>query len=451
MSVGQSNKHQALPLYPNAPAELDKESKGMADFDRTHALLRKFKGDRYLHGMGVLSQVGSVTAGLGRRAALVCDVFPGADAFVETIKVSLSASKVEVLGEIEGARPNAPREDLARIAADLTELDPDVVLSFGGGSTIDATKAAEVLRILGGDIEAYFGTGLVTQALADSGKELTPHVAIQTAASSGAHLTKYSNITDVMTGQKKLIVDEAIVPAQPVFDYEVTYGAPASLTADGALDGVAHCLEVLYGAVGKPYYAQMEEVAREGIGLVVKYLPKVMETPRYAEGREALGLATDLGGYAIMIGGTNGGHLTSFSLVDILSHGRACAIMNPYYTVFFAPAIQGPLMLVGKIFAKAGYTDANIESLSGRELGVAVAEAMIAFEKRIGFPATLGEVPGFSDAHVERALVAAKNPQLKMKLENMPVPLTTEMVEEYMGPVLQAAKTGELDIIKNVT
>jgi len=290
----------------------------------------------------------------------------------------------------------------------------------------------------------------VTKTLGESGKKLTPHVAIQTASSSGAHLTKYSNITDIESGQKKLIVDEAIVPVQPVFDYAVTYGAPPDLTADGALDGIAHSLEVLYGAVGKPYYAQIEAVARESIGLVVEYLPKVMTSPKDAQGREALGLATDLGGYAIMIGGTNGGHLTSFSLVDVLSHGRACAIMNPYYTVLFAPAIQAPLKLVGDVFKKAGYTDADIETLSGRELGVAVAEAMIAFEKKIGFPATLGEVPGFSDGHIERALTAAKNPQLKMKLENMPVPLTAEMVDEYMGPVLEAAKTGELGIIKNV-
>ena len=196
--------------------------------------------------------------------------------------------------------------------------------------------------------------------------------------------------------------------------------------------------------------AHMEDVAGESIGLVVDYLPNVMNDPKDDQGREALGLATDLGGYAIMIGGTNGGHLTSFSLVDVLSHGRACAIMNPYYTVFFAPAIQEPLKLVGKVFKEAGYTDADIDSLGGRELGIAVAEAMIAFEKKIGFPATLGEVPGFSDAHIKRALTAAKNPQLKMKLENMPVPLTADMVDEYMGPVLEAAKTGNLDIIKNV-
>ena len=422
----------------------------MASFHKARALLREFKGDAYLHGLGVLPQVGQVAASLGKRAALVRDAFPGSAPFVKTIVDSLAAAGVQVVGEIDGAHPNAPREDLARITTELTALDPDVNISFGGGSTIDATKAGEVLRTLGGDIEDYFGTGLVTQALAKSGKKLAPHMAIQTAASSGAHMTKYSNITDVATGQKKLIVDEAIVPARPVFDYEVTFGAPPSLTADGALDGIAHSLEVLYGAVGKPHYDRAIEIARESIGLVVEYLPKVLQNPSDAKGREALGLATDLGGYAIMIGGTNGGHLTSFSLVDVLSHGRACSIMNPYYTVFFASAIEGPLRLVGKIFKDAGYTDANLDALSGRDLGVAVAEAMIALEKSIGFPATLGEVPGFSDAHVARALAAAKNPQLKMKLENMPVPLTAEMIDEYMGPILQAARTGDLDLIKMV-
>jgi alcohol dehydrogenase len=38
---------------------------------------------------------------------------------------------------------------------------------------------------------------------------------------------------------------------------------------------------------------------------------------------------------------------------------------------------------------------------------------------------------------------------LKMKLQNMPVPLTAEMVDEYMGPILEAAKDGDLSRIKN--
>ena len=88
---------------------------------------------------------------------------------------------------------------------------------MGGGSTIDAVKAAIVLDVLGGEIEDYFGVDKVSEALEKSGKSLTPHVAIQTAASSAAHLTKYSNITNLETNQKKLIVDEAVVPTGACF------------------------------------------------------------------------------------------------------------------------------------------------------------------------------------------------------------------------------------------
>ncbi|KPL22075.1 MAG: 3-dehydroquinate synthase [Phycisphaerae bacterium SM1_79] len=423
----------------------------MNDFDKARALLHEFKGDAYLFGTGVLSDVRKRVAPVESRVALIRSTFKGSDKFVGIIKDSLYGSGVKLIAEIFGARPNCPREDLFRITEELEAAAPDVVISFGGGSTIDAAKAAEVLRTLGGRIDDYFGVGLVTDAMKDRDKKLAPHIAIQTAASSAAHLTKYSNITDISRGQKKLIVDDAIVPANPVFDYEVTYNAPENLTLDGAFDGVAHALEVLYGTVGKPLYDKVEEVAGTCIALVVKYLPRVMKNSKDEESREALCLATDLGGYAIMIGGTNGGHLSSFSLVDILTHGRACALMNPYYTVFFAPAIQKPLRLIGKIYQEAGLTNTDLNNLQGRDLGVTVAEAMFELARKIGFPTQLGEVNGFSDEHINRALTAAKNPQLKMKLQNMPVPLTAAMVDEYMGPILEAARDGNLEAIKNVS
>jgi alcohol dehydrogenase class IV len=216
------------------------------------------------------------------------------------------------------------------------------------------------------------------------------------------------------------------------------------------MDGISHSLEVLYGAVGKPHYDKAEEIAETGIGLIVNYLPDAIEQPEDARAREALCLGTDMGGYAIMVGGTNGGHLTSFSLVDVLSHGRACAIMNPYYTVFFAPAIERPLQVIGKLYRDAGYTDADVEHLAGRELGIAVAEAMLELSRDIGFPTSLGAIEGFSERHIERALTAAKDPQLRMKLQNMPIPLTPDMVDEYMGSVLRAAAEGDPTIVKNV-
>jgi alcohol dehydrogenase len=207
---------------------------------------------------------------------------------------------------------------------------------------------------------------------------------------------------------------------------------------------------VLYGAVNQDGYERIEAVALTGIALIVEHLPGLLSDPGNAETREAIGLATDLGGYAIMLGGTNGAHLTSFSLVDILSHGRACGLMNPYYTVFFAPAIERPLQQVGRILRDNGYIRDDVGLFTGRDLGIAVAEGMIQFSRAIGFPTVLAQIPGFTDEHIRRALTAAKDPQLKMKLENMPVALTADRVDEYMGAVLLAARTGDLNLIKNV-
>ncbi len=422
----------------------------MNNIDKARKLLGEFKGNNYLYGDGLLDQVGAVASKIGKKAIIIRGTFPGSDSYVDVIKKSLADSGIVVAAVEKGARPNCPLEDLARITDSLVKSEADIIVSFGGGSTIDAAKAAEVLRTLGGEIEDYFGVGLVTAACEKKGVVLAPHIAIETAASSGAHLTKYSNITDLETGQKKLIVDPAIVPSHPVFDYSVTYGLPVSVTMDGGLDGIAHCLEVFYGSAGTENYELCREIAEAGISLVVEYLPRVISDPSDTEARAALCLATDMGGYAIMVGGTNGGHLTSFSLVDILSHGRACAIMNPYYSVFFAPAIENELRFVGNIFKSYGYSDNDFELLSGNELGQAAAGAMFALAEKIGFPVSLGEVQGFTDSHIEKAINAAKNPQLRMKLQNMPVPLDSQTVDKYMRPVLEAAKKGDLSIIKNI-
>ncbi len=417
-------------------------------------ILRKFKGDNYTFGLGVMDQVGVYAAGFGKSALVIANPAAYLQPILDQVLASLEKHGVHLAGDriVPDAGPNAPREDVYRIESYILHFKPESIIVIGGGSSIDAAKAANVLATLGEyspEIETYFGAGLVTAALNQTGKKLLPLIAVETAASSGAHLTKYSNITDPVAGQKKLIVDEAVVPAKAVFDYTVTESMPLGLTIDGALDGIAHCLEVFYGATPEKF-EQLQEIALLGIGLVVNYAKRVIENPHDLEARQALGLATDLGGFAIMVGGTSGAHLTSFSLVDVTSHGRACGLMNPYYTVFFAPAVEPQLRLVGGIFKEAGYLQADLEQLSGRELGLAVAQGMVAFSRSIGSPTTLGELPGFSDQHIQRALEAAKNPQLDSKLKNMPVPLTAALVDEYMGPILEAAKTGDFSLIKQL-
>jgi alcohol dehydrogenase len=393
--------------------------------DRAQKVLKDWKGDSYTFGENVLEASGDYAKGWGKKALLV--VTELGESWIEKpferVKASLEAKNI-VFETAHGAGPNAPREDVYRISLQFARSKSDMIIALGGGSTIDAAKAAailntyspsEVMESLGahpGDadsIEPYFGTGMVTKVKERTGRSVLPVIPVQTAASSGAHLTKYSNITDPKTNQKKLIVDEAILPPASVFDYTITLDAPVSLTLDGGLDGVAHAWEVLIGTKGAAS-EKMKEVAELCIRLIV--------------------------------------YLGSFSLIDILSHGRACALLNPYYTVLFAPVIQDSLRLIGPIFKEAGYIKDEIKNLSGRDLGLAVANGMISFARDLNFPTTLKEA-GATQEHLHRMLAAAKNPQLKMKLQNMPTPMDAEKgdLDRLMKPVLEAAFTGDLRLI----
>jgi alcohol dehydrogenase len=415
-------------------------------------MIAAFKGHDYAFGAGVLDRVGPLTAQLGKRALLVSRLgSPWLQPALAQVVACLKDNGLEVLGPVQGAAPNAPREDVYRLQGHILHKQPDVLVSLESGSGIDACKAAAVLATFGdiqAELDPYFGVGQVTRLREQTARQVLPVVAVMTAASSSAHLTKYSNVTDPGKGQKKLIVDEAIVPPRAVFDYKLTLSQSLALSLDGGMDGFSHCLEVYLGARGSSL-GQIEAIALTGIELIVAGLKVIVESPGDLNAREQVALGTDLGGYAIMVGGTSGPHLNSFSLVSYLSHGRACALMNPYYTVFFTPAVEERVRRVGDIFKKHGYISKNPESLTGGDLGRTVAEGMLTFNRSIGFPTRLSEIEGVQAAVLDKILTAAKDPQLESKLQNMPVPLSADLVDTYMAPILQAAWNGDLSAIVN--
>ncbi|MGB9629495.1 MAG: iron-containing alcohol dehydrogenase, partial [Thermodesulfobacteriota bacterium] len=260
------------------------------DMEQAQKVLKDWKGDSYTFGEDILKVVGKYVREFGVRASLVVMKLGSGwiEKFLEEVKTSLRANDVS-FEMINGARPNAPREDVYRISLQVARSKPDVIVALGGGSTIDAVKAAailntytptEVMEILRAEpkdadsIEPYFGTGIVSKIKEETGKNIMPVVAIQTTSSSAAHLTKYSNITDPVSGQKKLIIDEAIVPPRAIFDFRTTLSSPMALTLDGGLDGIAHAWEVFMGANG-PAYGKIKEVATLCIRLIVEGLQRV--------------------------------------------------------------------------------------------------------------------------------------------------------------------------------
>lgn len=433
----------------------------LAKSQRAGDLLREFKGGNYVFGLDCFDQLGDLANqwGGGRVAVIAGGAGKAwGEPLHEALRTALARPNLRPAGEfIVGAAPNSPKEDVFRVAEALREQAPDVVVAAGGGSLIDATKASLCLLALGDQdsaLDDYFGMGTISPRLAATGRNLLPLVAVQTASGSAAHLTKYSNVTDLARGQKMLIIDPAVVPPRALFDYRLSVGMSRDFTLDGGLDGVSHCLEVYLGAT-PAQLPQLEERCLLGIELIVGQLKRACVDPGDLGARTAIGLGTDLGGNAIMIGGTNGAHLNSFSLVDLLPHGRACALLNPYYVVFFStvPGIAARLRRLGAIYHEVGSGPdaAGLARRDGRELGLTVAAAMLELAAGLGFPTRLDEVPGFTPEHRQRALAAAKDPRLASKLQNMPAPLKSSQVDEYLGAVLEAASSGELSRVRNLS
>ncbi|MGB3986253.1 MAG: iron-containing alcohol dehydrogenase, partial [Limnochordia bacterium] len=121
-----------------------------------------------------------------------------------------------------------------------------------------------------------------------------------------------------------------------------------------------------------------------------------------------------------------------------------------YYAVLFAAAVERQLMVLGRVLAAHGMIAEDLEGLSGRDLALAVAEGMQRFLQSLGAPISLRELQGFSTDHLERMLTAAKDPQLRMKLENMPIPIPPHKIDSAIGSVLEAVAAGDLRLVQTL-
>ena len=102
---------------------------------------------------------------------------------------------------IEAEPSTATVERMARF---LAEKGPfDTVFAAGGGSVLDAAKAALLMHATGLPLRELFGVNKVSQRF--PGREFPRIIAIPTTSGTGSEATQYSNIVDREAGVKKLI------------------------------------------------------------------------------------------------------------------------------------------------------------------------------------------------------------------------------------------------------
>ena len=151
---------------------------------------------------------------------------------------SLKGTSRQVVGIFDSVLEEADRDQVYEITRLAREAAPDIWIALGGGSVMDACKAAAVLESNEGDLEDFEGLYLVEE-------ECKPIICIPTTAGTGSEVTWGAVIMDRAAKRKLVIGDYKFIPKVAVLDPELTKSLPPHLVVSTALDALTHSIGAL--------------------------------------------------------------------------------------------------------------------------------------------------------------------------------------------------------------
>jgi alcohol dehydrogenase class IV len=187
-----------------------------------------------------------------------------------------------------GVHPNPVENDVREAAEEFTRNRCDGIIAIGGGSPLDAGKAARVLvKRPGFDLARFY------QESDWSG--LAPFVAIPTTAGTGSEVGRSSVITLDATKRKAVIFHPELLAKLVVLDPELTVGLPSKLTAATGADALTHCIESF---TCPSFHPMCDGIALEGIHLIVDALPRACRNGKDLDARGKMLVAAAMGAIA---------------------------------------------------------------------------------------------------------------------------------------------------------
>jgi hypothetical protein len=245
---------------------------------------------RTLFGAGALNQLPAHLDRLGiRRPLVVTD--PGllnTQAFGSLAATLGAAKQAKAWSLYSGVHPNPIESDVRDAAAAFVANGCDGVIGFGGGSALDAGKAARILVKRPGFNLARFYDEPDWSALA-------PFVAIPTTAGTGSEVGRSSVITLDATKRKAVVFHPELLADFVLLDPELTRGLPPKLTAATGADALTHCIESYTCPV---FHPMCDGIALEGIRLIVEALPRAYRDAHDLDARGKMLVAAAMGAVA---------------------------------------------------------------------------------------------------------------------------------------------------------
>lgn len=284
-----------------------------------------FTSPRIVFGEDSLGQLSTVE---GKRILVVTDAVVTKLGMLEWVVNELRKEPrdVEVFDQVE-AEPSF--ENVEKVAATARRFQPDLIVALGGGSCIDAAKAAWIL---------YERPDLKLEAVSPLTKlnlrKKARLVAIPTTAGTGSDATWVAILTDKTQNVKiDYIASRELTPDFSILDPRFIRTLPREATAYTGLDALTQGIEAYVNQWRNDF---SDGLALRSIQMVFEYLPKAFDKPDDFVARQKTQNAATMSGLAFGNAQVGLAHAMGHALGAVfhMPHGLSVAVSNLYVIQF---------------------------------------------------------------------------------------------------------------------
>ncbi len=295
----------------------------------------------------------------------------------------------------------------------------EVLIGFGGGSSIDCAKAigARVARP-GKSLDRMEG---ILKVL----KPLPLLIAVPTTAGTGSETTLAAVIVDAKTRHKYPINDFPLIPRYAVLDPEVTRSLPPSLTATTGMDALTHAVEAY---IGRSTTKETRQDAVNAVRLIFANIRDAYHDGSNMRARRQMLRAAYLAGNAFTRSYVGYVHAVAHSLGGKYNtpHGLANAVLLPFVLEAYGPSAFRPLHALAVAVGLSDWRESDEEG------AVKFIEAVRQMKRDLGIGDTISGIKKEDIPYLARQAEKEANP-----LYPVPDLMTAKQLEEFYYMVME--------------